>query len=270
MANTWTNFYQTLFSDIAYFAMTKATVALSVTNPTWINPGEPSEAIRIPVFSYVESSARIEDVSSLIDAPNDVSESTKLLSMDRHKGFFYRVPYIEQDQANVPLGESLLRQHSAALGSVIDADILATVSGFTNVLSGQCNKATLVSAVELLNEANVPQTDRVLVVNPDCYSDLLNSAEFTRHDSIQGAQSNLTGYVGMVLGMPVFLSNNLPGGSTADAVAMHKSAIAIAMLKAVQVRIFDQPRHFDTGYTGRAVWGRVMVDATTGVRIDRV
>lgn len=267
MANTWTNFYPTLFSDIAYFAMTKATVALQVTNLTWVNPGGNAMAVRVPKFSYVETSARIEDVSSLVDTPNDVTESSEVISLDRHKGFFYQVPYIEQDKANVDLGQGLLRQHSAALGSVIDADVLATVSGFTNVLSGQANKATIVSAITILNSGNAPQTDRVLVCGPEAYSDLLNTSDFVRSDSIYGADINRTGYVGMVLGFEVFLSNNLPTG--VDAVAMHKYAVALAMLRAVQVRIFDQPRHFNTGYSGRAVWGRVLMDSTLGVKIDR-
>jgi hypothetical protein len=267
MANTWTNFYPTLWSDIAYFGLTKSSVALQVVNLTWINPGGPAEAVRIPKFAYSESG--IEDVSALIDTPNDVSDSTVQLLLDRHKGFFFQIPYIEQDKANVQLGESVLRQHSAALGSVVDADILAAVSGFTNVLSGQCNKATIVSGIEIMNEAYAPQTDRVLVVSPDCYSDLLNENEFVRADSIAGMDANRTGMVGKVLGLDVFMSNNLPGSSVADAVIMHRSALAVAMLRQVQVRVFDQPRHFNTGYSGRTAWGRKLIDDTIGVRIDR-
>lgn len=267
MANTWTNFYPTLWSDTAYFELQRRTVATQVTNLTWINPGGPSEAIRIPKFQYDES--QIDDVDNLVDSPDNVSEATFVLNLDRHKGFFFQIRYSEQDRANVRLGESVLRQRSAALASVIDADVLAQVSGFSNVLSGSCNKATLVSAIEILNGNDVPQTDRVILVDPACYSDLLNENDFVRADSIAGATANRTGFVGELLGLDVFMTNNLPGGSVANAVVMHRAGVAMAMLRTVDVRVFDQPRHFSTGYSGRAIWGRTLVDDNLGIRIDR-
>lgn len=268
MANTFTNFFPTLWSDTAYFELTKATVSPQVTNMTWVNPGGAAEAIRIPKFQYDESTSAVDDVDNLVDTPDDVSEATFVLNLDQHKGFFYQIRYIEQDKAAVALGESVLRQRTAALGSVIDTNVLATTSGFTNVLSGACNKATLVSAIEILNGNNVPQTDRVLLVDPGSYSDLLNTNDFVRADSVAGATINQSGLVGKVLGLDVFLTNNLPGAAIANAVVMHRAAIAMAMLKTVDVRVFDQPRHFATGYSGRVAWGRTLVDDNLGVRID--
>lgn len=267
MANTFTNFYPTLWSDTAYFELTKRTIATEVTNLTWVDPGGPSEAVRIGKFTYDES--QIDDVDNLVNAPDDVTEASFVLNLDRNKGFFFQIRYSEQDKANLRLGESVLRQRTAGLASVIDADVLATVGSFSNVLSGSVNKATLVSAIEILNGNNVPQSDRVLLVDPGSYSDLLLSDDFVRNDSIAGADSNRTGFVGRALGLDVFLTNNLPGGTTANAVAMHRAAIAMAMLRTVDVRVFDQPRYFSTGYSARAIWGRTLVDDNLGVRIDR-
>jgi hypothetical protein len=41
------------------------------------------------------------------------------------------------------------------------------------------------------------------------------------------------------------------------------------MLRTIDVRVFDQPRHFGVGYTGRATWGKVLIDADLIVPIDR-
>lgn len=265
MANTFTNFYPTLFSDTAYLVFARAAIAPQVVNLTWVDPGGPSEAVRIPKFAY--SQTPIDDVANLIDAPDDATESSLLLNLDQNRGFHYQVRYHEQDKANVNLGEALLRQRAAALASDIDAKVFAVVTGATLTLSGSVNKTTIVSAIELLNENNAPQTDRILVVNPDAYSDLLNSSDFTRADSIQGAVANRTGLVGQVLGLDVFMSNNLPTG--VDAFAAHRAAIAMAMLRRIDVRIFDQPRHFAVGYTGRAIWGQTLIDANLVVPIDR-
>jgi hypothetical protein len=269
VANTWTNFYPTLFSDIAFESFASASIAPQVTNLTWVDPGGPALAVRIPKFSF--STAGITTISALKDSPSGVTESTLVLNLDQEQGFFFEIEYTEQDKANVALGESVLRQRTAALAAVIDQDIFGIVSGVAQVLSGAVNKATLVSAIELLNEANAPQTDRVLVVNPDGYSDLLNTNDFVRNDSIAGATANRTGFVGMALGLDVYLSNNLPtvSGYGLDAVVMHRTAIAMAMLRQIEVKIFDQPRHFTTGYTGRATWGKARIEDALIVAIDR-
>ena len=76
-----------------------------------------------------------------------------------------------------------------------------------------------------------------------------------------------SGQIGRILGMDVFLSNNLPAGT--DAAVMHREAIAMAVLTPMQIRVFDQPRHFTVGYSGRAVWGKTEIQDVLGVQIDR-
>lgn len=267
MANTFTNFYPTLWSDTAFFEFQSRAIAPQVVNMTWANPESAAESIRIPKFSF--STAAIDDVTNLYDSPDNVSESTLLLNLDKEKGFHFEVKYLEQDKANVRLGEAILRQRTAALASVVDQEVFKCVTGATTTLSGSVNKATLVSAIELLNEANAPQEDRVLVTSPDGYSDLLNTNDFVRADAIGDGTSLRTGRVGTVLGLEVFLSNNLPTGSNVDAYVSHRAAVAMAMLQTIDVRVFDQPRHFGVGHTGRATWGCTLIDGDLVVPIDR-
>lgn len=266
MANTWTNFYPTLFSDKAYMVFSRTAIAPQVVNTTWIAPGGPCDAVRIPKFGIGTSA--IKNVADLVDTPDNASESSLLLSLDQNRGFHYQVRYNEQEKANVALGQALLTQRVAALAADVDDKVFAKASGATTTLSGSITKAMLVSGIELLNEANAPQTDRVLVVNPDGYSDILNINDFVRADSIAGADANRTGRVGMVLGLEVYLSNNLTTVAV-DGLLMHRAAIGMAMLTRIETKIFDQPRHFSVGYTGRAIWGATLVDAGLVVNIDR-
>lgn len=266
MANTFTNFFPTLFSDNAYFEFAAAAIAPQVVNTTWVDPGGPSEAVRIPKFQF--STAQIDDVSNLIDAPDDASEATLVLNMDQNKGFHFKIDYTEQDQANVQLGESILMQRTAALAAVVDQQVFICASGAATTLTGNLDKAQLISAIELLNENNAPQTDRVIVVNPDAYSDLLAVNDFVRADSIAGSVINRTGLIGEVLGLDVFMSNNIPA-AVGDAIVMHRVALAMAMLRTIDVRVFDQPRHFSVGYTGRAIWGCTLIDDKLLVPINR-
>lgn len=266
MANTFTNFFPTLWSDQAYFEFAAAAIAPQVVNTTWVDPGGPAEAVRIPKFQF--STAQIDDVANLIDSPDNASEATLVLNMDKNKGFHFQIEYTEQDKTNVELGESILMQRVAALAAVVDQQVFLCASGANTTLSGSLSKAQLVSAIELLNENNAPQTDRVLVVNPDAYSDLLNINDFVRADSIAGSTINRTGLVGQVLGLDVFMSNNIPA-AVGDALVMHRVALAMAMLRTIDVRVFDQPRHFSVGYTGRAIWGCTLIDNKLVIPLDR-
>ena len=271
MANTFTNFYPIRFSDVAYLEFSRTAIATQVVNTTWINPGGPAESVRIPKFGIGTSD--INDVANLVDSPENATESSLLLDLDQNRGFHFQVRYFEQDKANVALGQSLLTQRAAALAADIDNKVFACASGAATTLSGTLTKAMLVSAIELLNENNAPQNDRVLVVNPDAYSDILNINDFVRADSIAGSTANATGFVGRVLGLDVWMSNNIPGtGATpdvGDALVMHKVAIGIGMLRTIDVKVFDQPRHFAVGYTGRAIWGCVLIDANLVIPLDR-
>ena len=266
MANTFTNFYPTLFSDKAYLEFSRTAIAPQVVNTTWIAPGGPSEAVRIPKFGIGTSA--IDDVANLVDSPDNASESSLLLNLDQNRGFFFQVRYNEQEKANVAIGQALVTQNAASLAADVDAKVFAVASGATTTLSGTLTKAMLVSAIELLNENNAPQNDRVLVVNPDAYSDILNIADFVRADSIAGSTANATGFVGRVLGLDVWMSNNIPS-AVGDALVMHRAALGMAMLTRIEVKTFDQPRHFAVGYTGRAIWGATLVDANLVIPLDR-
>lgn len=267
MANTFTNFQPTYWSDVAFFEYGKGAIAPQVTNLTWLDSGA-GEAVRIPKFAYGETSGtHLDLVTALEDAPDNVSEATLLLNVDQEWGFHFQIKYTEQEKTNTRLGEGVFRQRARALGAKIDSQVFSRLTGATTTLTGAVVKTTLVSAIEDLNDANAPQDGRILLVNPAGYSDLLNAQEFTSADRINGAVVNVTGFVGRVLGLDVFLTNCLP--SALDAAVMHRAALAMAMRRPIDTRIFDQPRHFSVGYSGRASWGSLLVDADLVVGITQ-
>jgi hypothetical protein len=266
VANTWTNFYPTFWSDVASFEFGKAAIGPSVSNMTWSAPGN-GEAIRIPRFAYGETSGtHLDLVTSLYDSPDEVSEATIQLLLDHSWGFHFQIRYEEQEKAGVNLGEAVLRQRSAALAAKVDTALFDVLTGATTTLTGAVNKATVVSAIEDLNQANAPQDGRILLVDPTGYSDLLNSSEFTEPlKASAGTAANITGYVGRVLGCDVFMSNCVPAGF--QAFLYHRSTLALAVQRPMDVRVFDQPRHFAVGYSGRTRWGQKLIDADLAVAI---
>jgi hypothetical protein len=264
VANTFLNLGATLWSSRAFLEFAASSIGAQVLDLTWVD-GRNAEAVRIPRFLFDEDA--IDDVGNLVDSPDVVSGDTLLLALDQHKGFFFQVPYNESEVSAAPLADAVLAQRVAALAFAVDVQAFSLVTGATYVLSGLVNKVTLVSAVQYLNEGNAPLSERLLVVSPAGYSDLLNSDDFTRADSIAGATVNADGRVGTVLGFEVFLSEALPAG--VDAFAAHRTAVALAISRDLQSALFDEPRHFAIGGNGRARWGSQLMDPGRVVAITR-
>lgn len=87
-----------------------------------------------------------------------------------------------------------------------------------------------------LDDADVPQNERSMVIPPVCKKDMLGIARYTEQAFVgEGGQSNSirNGLIGDVYGTPVYVSTNCPSsteGSVDDrmGVMFHRSAVALA------------------------------------------
>ena len=115
-----------------------------------------------------------------------------------------------------------------------------------NTVAKTIDAATLAHMSKVAMENNAPLNECVLVLNPTLYASLFRIDDFI-HISKTAAVDVPNGQVGNVMGMPVFLSNNISSTNHNDAVdsddgaltngnvlggfLMHKSALGIAFSK---------------------------------------
>ncbi|WP_231503758.1 phage major capsid protein [Paenibacillus sp. 1-18] len=103
----------------------------------------------------------------------------------------------------------------------------------------------------LLDENNVPESERFVVVPAWYYGLLLKDARFTKDPNIIR-----TGYVGDIDGMTVYKSNNVPNtaGAKYKIIASHKSAISFAD-QVDSVEAFRPEKQFSDAVKGLQVFG---------------
>lgn len=129
-----------------------------------------------------------------------------------------------------------------------DAEVYKkAVAGFTNApivasgTNGTLTFADVVDAMTELDAKNVPEDDRALVINSRVRGDLRKIPEFTSYKETgdKGLVKNTTGFVGMLYGVPVYVTNVIKGNDDVtpsyDCLLFHKSAIIAATQTVPQI-----------------------------------
>lgn len=120
--------------------------------------------------------------------------------------------------------------------------------------------AQILALKQKLDEAQVPQEDRYLVVPPAIQTILLQGTELipalpTAYEYVQ------KGYMGDVAGFKIYVSNQVTGDNTDgyQVLAMHKSWLTFAM-GWVESGIEDMIKNFGKAYKGLTIYGAKVVD----------
>lgn len=89
----------------------------------------------------------------------------------------------------------------------------------------------IATARRLLNRANVPQSDRFLVIPPEQEQVIIGLDNFRNADKYGSRDALLKGEVGQIYGFRVIVHN---GCASNEAMAYHKSAVAVAVQEEVR------------------------------------
>lgn len=142
------------------------------------------------------------------------------LLIDQQKYFAFKVDDLDKAQANIDILEGYAARAAIAIRDVVDSRL---IGHYTDVHGGNVIGTDLAPITltkdniygyitqlgELLDESNVPQEGRNLVITPKFKTLLLQSDEFTRATSL-GDNVIQNGYIGNVAGFSVHVTTNHP------------------------------------------------------------
>jgi hypothetical protein len=108
----------------------------------------------------------------------------------------------------------------AAINAIPSQVVWSTTTGLQAGTPVPLSEAPILAAKQILDERDVPEADRVLIVSPAQYNQLLLNQEFISMDFVQNAPV-VTGMVGTLYGMPVIKTtqigvNSLTGYANGD------------------------------------------------------
>lgn len=169
-----------------------------------------------------------------------LTDPKQMLTINQQKYFAFRVDDLDMAQADIPVIEGYTQQAAIAVRDVVDAYLYQHYLEIpvSNIIGGASTtiaitKTNIYDNITLMAEAldaqNVPQEDRVLIVNPRFKRLLLQSDAFTRATGM-GDQAIQNGYLGNVAGFKIYVSTNVPtlAGGVVPILAFQKDFITLA------------------------------------------
>ncbi|MGG4186758.1 P22 coat protein - protein 5 domain protein [Paenibacillus jamilae] len=197
-----------------------------------------------------------------IGNPQELDATQKTLVIDQAKYFNFQVDDVDAAQTNVNLLDGGIVEASYGLANVVDQYLAGfytevkaenTMGNDTTPMVPTKDTAydLLIDLGVLLDENNVPESERFVVVPAWYYGLLLKDARFTKDSNIIR-----TGYVGDIDGMTVYKSNNVPNtaGAKYKIIAGHKSAISFVG-QVDSVEAFRPEKQFSDAVKGLQVFG---------------
>lgn len=192
----------------------------------------------------------------------DLSATTEELLLKHDRSFIFNIDRLDEDetQGQLEAGTALARELREVVVPEVDANVYTVMTaGAGNTPSPAALTAkniypSILAASQALDDAEVPETERVLVVTPATYALLKQAAEFDNTEI--GAEMRARGVVAMLDGAAVVKVPAVRLPEKFGFMLAHPSATV------APVKLEDFGIHNDTPLSsGTIVTGRVCYDA---------
>ena len=193
----------------------------------------------------------------------DLTATTEELTLTKDRSFIFNIDKLDQDETaqQVAAASALARQNREVVIPEIDTyvyGVMADKAGTkatAKALAAESIYADILAGSKALDDAEVPETERVLIVTPATYLLMKQSPDITMETDV-GQDMRLRGVIANLDGMSVqkVPANRLP--EKFGFMIAHPSATV------APIKLEDFNVHNDTVYSsGAVVTGRVCYDA---------
>ena len=233
--------------------------------------GEISQAGDTVHINRVENvTIRDYEPNTDIAAPEELTGSQRTLVVDQMKYFNFAVDDVDRRQAQPDFMDQAMERASYGLRDAADKYLasLYTEAAAENLIGSDDAPVTLSNAdaayealVDLrvkLDEANVPDTDRYVVVPPWFHGLMLKDNRFVTYTA-QGDATRANGLIGEAAGFRILKSNNVPkSGSNEKIIAGYPGAITFAE-QITTMEAYRPDNRFSDAVKGLYVYGAKVI-----------
>jgi hypothetical protein len=155
-------------------------------------------------------------------------------------------------------GYALAKNIDSAL--ITDMDGAAALTGGNAVIASVTNwDASILIAIENLNDNDVPLNDRSMIVTPSCMTALMTEERFTEQAFIGSGAAIKTGKIGMIYGIDVYMSTQVGTGNTEKAFMFQKDALVLATQQSIRTQTQYVQSQLADLFTADTVYGSKVV-----------
>lgn len=237
------------------------------------------DSVKIPFVSNLSTTAVSAETAVTFQAPTETSVTVNL------NRYFESSVSIE-DRLTIQSAYGLAVQYQQKIAEALERNVQTDLTGLYSGLTQTTGtghttltEANIVRAIQYLNDANAPMTDRNLVVKPGAMNNLQQISRFTEYQNTgKGGAAPMVGgnggLIGDVFGVQVHMTTDItqvsgtPG--TIHNLLFHKDFAVLVEQRGVKVERDRRPDYLATGYVASALWGYAELRDDHGVDIRTV
>ena len=235
-SSTLSELYTEIVAEAQFVASEKSIMRNLVKNYAITGGGK---AVEVPVYANVSASA----VAEATDLSNTAINPTSVTITASEVGVMTTLTDLARNSAPRNVAGDIGKLFGEALARKQDADLIGRFDFFSTALGDATtaiSPAVIFNALSTLRANSLPANECAVVLHPkiayDLKSGLTNT--FAGLDTETSNEALRAGFVGTLAGMPIFETANMANTGTAGDYkggAMHKDALAIAMMQDVKI-----------------------------------
>jgi len=225
--------------------------------------GKKGDSIHIPTPG--RSSANAKVINTDVTANTD-NAGTETVTIDQHYEYSMYIEDFAELQALNSMRKFYTDDAGFALAKNVDSKIItdldgaSALTGGNSVLTGVTNWDTsILAAIEVLNDGDVPVDGRSLIVTPSCMTALMSTDRFTEQQFIGDGNAIKTGKIGSIYGVPVYMSTQVGTGATEKAFLFQKDAHVLATQQSVRTQTQYKQEKLADLFTADTIYGSKVV-----------
>ena len=225
--------------------------------------GKKGDTINIPTPGRSAASAKVADTA--VTYITDTATNTQVV-INKHFEWSTQIEDIAELQALSSMRKFYTDDAGYALAKKVDSQIItdldgaSALTGGNSVITGVTDwDASILAAIEVLNDADVPVDGRSLVVTPSCMTALLGEERFTEQAFIGDGKAIKTGKIGSIYGVDVYMSTQVGTGSTEKAFLFQRDAHVLATQQAVRAQTQYKQEYLADLFTADTVYGTKVI-----------
>ena len=227
--------------------------------------GKKGDTIHIPTPGRNAASAKVKDTA--VTLVTDTAVHTDIV-INKHFEWSTQIEDIAELQALNSMRRFYTDDAGYALAKNIDAALVTDLDGASALTGGNAVittvtdwDASILIALENLNDNDVPLNDRSLIVTPSCMTALMAEERFTEQAFIGNGNAIKTGKIGMIYGVDVYMSTQVGTGNTEKAFLFQKDALVLATQQNIRTQTQYVQSQLADLFTADTVYGSKVVRA---------
>jgi N4-gp56 family major capsid protein len=225
--------------------------------------GKKGDTINIPTPGRNAASAKVKDAT--VTYVTDTATNTPVV-IDQHFEWSTQIEDIAELQALASMRKFYTDDAGYALAKQVDSKIIADLDGASALTGGNAViaavtdwDASILIAIENLNDNDVPLEGRSLIVTPSCMTALMTEQRFTEQQFIGDGNAIKTGKIGQIYGVDVYMSTQVGTGNTEKAFLFQRDAHVLATQQAVRSQTQYKQEYLADLFTADTVYGTKVI-----------